>query len=275
MLRQIQQQIDRLKALGATYVDARWYPYEEANYLLMWNGNLKETTASRESGMGVRVLYKGAWGFSASSDLSDLPALFDKAFDNARVAAERVSFPVRLAEKDALQAKFTSPSRIDPFQVPLSEKVAFLKDLDDKLNQTGVLQRRCDLMFIRKHIILIDSEGSEIEKLITEVFAEMTVSGQDEHGITHERKFRLANQGANTRGWESLDPKLFTENAERIVREMRQLLRAEPCPADNRSVILLPGIMYLQTHETIGHALELDRILGYELAFAGGSFVRL
>ena len=72
---------------------------------MMWNGNLKNASSARESGVGVRVLYKGAWGFSASSDLSDLPALFDKALDNARVAAERVTFPVRLAEKDAIQAR--------------------------------------------------------------------------------------------------------------------------------------------------------------------------
>jgi len=68
---------------------------------------------------------------------------------------------------------------------------------------------------------------------------------------------------------------VFSANAERIVREMNEVLAADDCPKDVRSVILLPGIMFLQTHETIGHALELDRILGYELAFAGGSFVRL
>ena len=65
------------------------------------------------------------------------------------------------------------------------------------------------------------------------------------------------------------------QNADRVTLELNQLLTAEDCPRDQRSVILLPGIMYLQTHETIGHALELDRILGYELSFAGGSFVRL
>ena len=127
MLKQLQEQIERLKKAGATYVDARWYPVEEANYLMMWNGNLKSASSSRESGLGVRVLYKGAWGFSASSDLSDVAALFDKAFDNARVAAERVTFPVRLAEKDAIQASFNSPNRMDPFRVPLADKVAFLQ----------------------------------------------------------------------------------------------------------------------------------------------------
>src|SRR3989304_2823009 len=70
MQKPIQQQIARLKSQGATYVDARWYPFEEANYLMMVNGNLKSTASSRESGVGVRVLYKGAWGFSASSDLN-------------------------------------------------------------------------------------------------------------------------------------------------------------------------------------------------------------
>ncbi|MFZ5920148.1 MAG: TldD/PmbA family protein [Chloroflexota bacterium] len=274
MLDQIKKELDRVKGMGATYADCRWYPFEEQNYLLMWNGNLKVTAASRESGMGIRVLYKGAWGFSASSDMSDIAAVFDKALDNARTAAERVTFPVRLAEKDILQASFTSPSRISPFEVPLNEKVAFLKAMDDKLNQKGVFQRSADLNFMRKQIIFVDSEGSEIEKNITEVFSSLEVNGLDAQGMSHERKYKLNRQG-DTRGWESINPALFDENAERIVRELNEMLAADDCPKEDRSVILLPGIMYLQTHETIGHALELDRILGYELAYAGGSFVTL
>jgi len=271
---QIKQQIERIKGMGATYVDCRWYPFEESNSLLMWNGNLKDASSSRESGMGIRVLYKGAWGFAASSDMSDIAAVFDKAFDNARVAAERVTFPVRLAEKDAIQAAFTSPCKINPFEVPLADKVSFLKAMDEKLNQKGVEQRIADLTFIRKQIVFLDSEGSEIEKLITEVFGGLEVSGRDDQGVNHERKFKL-NQRGDSRGWESIDAEFFGQNAERIVKEMNDTRAAEPCPKEDRAVILLPGIMFLQTHETIGHALELDRILGYELAFAGGSFVTL
>lgn len=274
MIKQIQQEIERLKAAGATYADARWYPFEEANYLSMWNGNLKSATFTRESGIGVRVLFKGAWGFSASSEISNLGALFNQAFDNARVAAERVTFPIRLAEKDSIQTEFASPCRINPFDVPLAEKVSFLKEMDERLNQPGVFQRISDVMFMRKQIIFVDSEGSEIEKLITEVFASLVVLGIDKQGETQERKFRL-NRHGDSRGWESIDRQLFGENAERIVRELNQVLVADECPKEDRSVILLPGIMFLQTHETIGHALELDRILGYELAYAGGSFVTL
>jgi TldD protein len=274
MLKDLKQQIERLQAAGATYVDARWYPYEESNALTMWNGNLKNATSSRESGVGIRVLYKGAWGFSASSDVSNPTGLFDKAFDNARVAAERVTFPIRLAEKDALQATFRSPNKIDPFAVSLADKISFLKEMDEKLNQPGVLQRVGDLVFMRKQIVFVDSEGSEIEKNIIEVFPSITVMGVDAQGVSHSRSFSPGRVG-DTRGWETVDRAMFLENAERIVREMKEVLVADECPKEDRSVILLPGIMFLQTHETIGHALELDRILGYELAFAGGSFVTL
>lgn len=275
MLQLIKSQIDHLKGLGATYTDVRWYPFEETNHLLMWNGNLKENTFARENGIGIRVLYGGAWGFSASSELSDIPALFSKAFENARVASERVTFPVRLADKESAQAQFASPCQIDPFQVPLADKIAFLRQMDEQLNQKGVFQRIADLTFMRKQILFFDSQGSEIEKRITEVFAGLEVSGKDAQGVTHERKFRLGNHGASTRGWESIDGELFGQNADRIVREMLQVLEADECPKDDRSVILMTGIMWLQTHETIGHPLELDRILGYELAYAGGSFVTL
>jgi len=270
----IQQQIDRLRSQGAAYVDARWYPFEESDQLLMRNGNLKSANATRQSGIGIRVLYKGAWGFSASSDLGGLTGLFDRAFNNACVAAQRVTFPVRLAEKDAIQATFESPCQINPFDVPMADKVAFLKEMDGKLDRKGVVQRISNLIFVRKQIIYMDSEGSQIEKLITEVFSGLEVYGHDENGETFERKFRLDRHG-DSRGWESLDRASFEENAERIVRELNQVLVSEGCPRDDRSVILLPGIMFLQTHETIGHALELDRILGYELAYAGGSFVTL
>jgi TldD protein len=274
MQKQLQAQIERLKQAGATYADVRWYPVEETSELTMWNGNLKNAAASRQSGLGIRVLYRGAWGFSASSDLSNLDALFDQALGNARIAAQRVTFPVRLAEKDAIQASFNSPNRIDPFGVPLADKIAFMQAMDEKLNQPGVMQRVCALTFVRKQVIFLDSEGSEIEKNIIEVFPEIQVMGIDADGVSQVRKFSPSRIGT-TRGWETVDVSLFSENAERIVRELNQVLAAESCPQEDRSVILLPGIMFLQTHETIGHALELDRILGYELAFAGGSFVTL
>ena len=270
----IRKQLDRLRAKGAHYVDARWYPHEDSNFLFMWNGNLKENSASSQSGLGVRVLYNGAWGFSASSDLSNPDAIFETAFDNARVASERVTFPIRLAEKDAVVGSFTSPNKIDPFSVGLDEKVAFLQKMDTALNQPGVVQRISMVEFIRKQILYFDSEGSEIEKNIIEVFPSIRVMGIDKDGGMQRRTY-LPGRTAPTRGWESINEADFLHNADRLVGELNQLLVADDAPSAKMSVILLNGIMFLQTHETIGHPLELDRILGYELSFAGGSFVRL
>ncbi|MEL7626604.1 MAG: TldD/PmbA family protein [Anaerolineaceae bacterium] len=270
----IRKYIDQLHAKGAHYVDARWYPHEDSNFLFMWNGNLKENNASSQSGLGVRVLYNGAWGFSASSDLANPGAIFDKAFDNARIASERVTFPVRLAEKEAIVSSFNSPNRIDPFTVGLDEKVAFLQKMDTALNQPGIVQRMGMLEFVRKQIIFMDSEGSEIEKNIIEVFPSISAMGIDKDGGMQRRTY-MPGRTSGTRGWESIEEGDFLQNAERLVSEVNQLMVADDAPNGKMSVILLNGIMFLQTHETIGHALELDRILGYELSFAGGSFVRL
>jgi len=76
MQQQIQKELDRLKSLGAGYADARWFPVEDSEQMVMINGNLKGNTSSTESGIGVRVLYKGAWGFSAASDTQNLSSGF-------------------------------------------------------------------------------------------------------------------------------------------------------------------------------------------------------
>ena len=274
MRQKLKTQIDQLKAKGVTYADVRWYPREDQNFFVMHNGNLKALNASSESGAGVRVLYKGAWGFSASSDLADLDTLFDKALDNARIASERVTFPIRLAEKDAIQDSFSSPNKINPFDIPLEEKVDFLKRVDQALNQPGVMQRVSFFRFDNRQQVYIDSEGSEIEKNIINVFTQIRVMGMDKDGGMQSRSYFPGRTGM-TRGWESLEEADFMGNADRIVKELNQLLVAPDCPKDKMSVILMPDIMFLQVHETIGHPLELDRILGYELSFAGGSFVRL
>ncbi len=101
MIDQIKVQLDRIRRSGATYVDCRWYPFEESNVLTMWNGNLKQAASSRESGVGI-VASTGELGLLGFLDTSNLTSVFDKALDNARTAAEKGDpFPIRLAEKDA------------------------------------------------------------------------------------------------------------------------------------------------------------------------------
>ena len=267
-------QLDRLMKQGASYADVRYYPREDSLSMAMLNGNMRSFDKQRESGFGVRVLADGAWGFAASSNLADITGTFDKALSNARAAAGRLTRPIRLADKEVLSGRFVSPCQEDALLVPLDEQAAFLRKMDEAMNKPGVTQRVAYIMALSRQVEYYDTEGAEIHKEIRELFPSIFVKGRDVGGETQGRSYSPPRMGS-TRGWEIMREAHWLGEAERIVRELNETLVAPKCPHDVRSVILMPDQMFLQVHETIGHPLELDRILGYELSYAGGSFVRL
>ncbi len=274
MAYQWKEQLDRLMKKGAAYADVRFYPKDESLSMAMLNGNMRSFSQEKESGFGVRVLAGGAWGFAASSNLGDITGTFDKALSNARAAAKRLTRPIHLADKEVLSGHFSSPCAQDTLRVPLDEQAAFLKKMDAAMNQKGVTQRVAYLNALSRTVEYYDTEGAEIHKEIKELFPSVFVKGKDVGGETQGRKYNPPRLGAS-RGWEIMQENHWLGEAERIVRELNETLVAPRCPHDVRSVILMPDQMFLQVHETIGHPLELDRILGYELSYAGGSFVRL
>lgn len=268
------QALKKLTEQGASYADVRYYPQEDSSILVMFNGNLLHFQNQQEKGYGVRVLFNGAWGFAASSDLAKKDLTFRAALENARTAARRIKNPVLLADKEVLSGEFISPCALDPFEVETKEQIAMMQWLDRQINQEGVVNRQVVIQTNRKNIHYYDTEGAEIEKTITDIYPFISVMGTDDDGVMQERKYQPPRL-YDTRGWEIMRRENWEKEADRIVRELNELRRAPLCPQDLRSVILLPDMMFLQVHETIGHPLELDRILGYELSFAGGSFVRL
>ncbi|NLB10557.1 MAG: TldD/PmbA family protein [Clostridiaceae bacterium] len=268
------QALNKLTEQGASYADVRYYPQEDSSILVMFNGNLLHFQYQQEKGYGVRVLFNGAWGFAASSDLAKKDLTFRTALENARTAARRIKSPVLLADKEVLSGEFISPCALDPFEVETKEQIAMMQWLDRQINQEGVVNRQVVIQTNRKNIHYYDTEGAEIEKTITDIYPFISVMGTEDDGGMQERKYQPPRLYV-TRGWKIMRRENWEKEADRIVRELNELRRAPLCPQDLRSVILLPDMMFLQVHETIGHPLELDRILGYELSFAGGSFVRL
>ena len=266
--------IKKLLDRGASYADVRYFPQEDSSILYMLNGNMHAFYRQQEQGFGVRVLYEGAWGFAASSDLDQVSKTFDRALDNAKAAARQISRPVTLADKEIISGEFKSPCSEDPFEIEAKEQVGMMQWLDQKINQPGVINREVKIQTNRKTVEYYDSEGAKIKKHIVDIYPQISVMGIDSDGGMQERKY-LPPRLYDTRGWEIMNKEIWDQEADRIVEELRQLMEAPVCPQDVRSVILLPDMMFLQVHETIGHPLELDRILGYELSFAGGSFVRL
>lgn len=274
--REISRNISRISSEGAAYVDARFYEEDASETLLLYDGNLEANDTTVESGTGVRVLWNGAWGFAATSDRAGLKACFDRAALNARTASELVEAPLAMERREPVRASYATPVEVDPFDVSPEEKLRFLSGIDERLKDDIVLRRMVYGSFMRRRVHFQNSEGSDIRKDLTHVFGTMMVMAVDSDGEMQRRSMNLYSTGEGTAGWKMMtDPELFGGHAERVRAELAELAKADPLEYGRRSVILLPGQAHLQVHETIGHPLELDRILGYELSYAGGSFVDL
>lgn len=272
----LKEELNRAIAAGCSFADARFYDEDSTLSLVLYDGNLEENHRRFERGVGVRVLKNGAVGFAATADLSRIKECFQRALANAEAAAVLVGFPKDMGTLPRVSGTYKPPFKKDPFEVSLPEILNLLNTTDRQLNEKPVEHRMVQVSFQKRRLYYFNSEGSEIERWVLNTFANMTVMAQDKEGRTQRRSYHLDSDGTGTRGLEWLEkPEAFAVHADRIKSELSQLLVAETLPPGRRDVILLPGQGHLQVHETIGHPLELDRILGYELSFAGGSHVRL
>ncbi|MCL6465785.1 MAG: TldD/PmbA family protein [candidate division WOR-3 bacterium] len=271
----IKEQLQRALDAGCSFADARYYEEDSTQSLILYDGNLEGNYRRFERGIGVRVLKNGAIGFAATADLERIPDCFARALANAEAAAVLLGFPKDMGNEPPVHGTYKPPFEKDPFTVPLPEILNLMKTVDQQLNEKPVEHRMVRFHFQKRHIFYFNSEGSEIERWVMNPFANMTVMARDKENRTQRRSYDLDSDGTGPRGFEWVaNPASFAAHADRIKSELSQLLSAETLPPARRDVILLPGQGHLQVHETIGHPLELDRILGYELSFAGGSHVK-
>lgn len=274
--KKILENIDRLISKKADYVDVRLVTEDNSETIMLYDGNLEANDTTFENGIGIRTLFNGAWGFAATSNLSKLEECFELSFLNAKAASELVNVPLKMGKKKGHTGSYKSPIKTDPFKVNLKDKIDFLKEIDKNLKEEWIFKRYIAATMQKKNQIFFNSEGTIIDRQLTDIFASMMVMGIDNEGQMQRRSHELFSYGDGTRGWEMLaNPDLFSTHSDRIKEELSSLMKAESAKYGKKSVILLPGQGWLQVHETIGHPLELDRILGYELSYAGGSFVTL
>lgn len=268
--------IQRIMQGGASYTDARWYQDDSSQQFMILDGNLEANDTTVESGIGVRVLYGGAWGFAATSSIADIDKCFDRAMANALSASRLVKVKLDMGRMEGITGEYSSPCEIDPIEVDLSKKVDFLKGVDDSLREDWILRRMIRVQIQRLLIHFWNSEGTYTKRTLVNTFAHMTAMALDTDNQMQRRTKTLYCDPDGTRGWEMLtNPDLWSGHSDKVKAELKQVISAPELEFGTRSVILLPGQGHLQVHETIGHPLELDRILGYELSYAGGSFVGL
>ncbi|TMQ57096.1 MAG: TldD/PmbA family protein [Candidatus Eisenbacteria bacterium] len=268
--------IDTAHARGASYADARAIEYTRED-IQVKNGEVGGLDLSSSAGIGVRVLVQGAWGFSATDDLTKegVERCAASAVSIGRASASLEHDDVRLAPEPAHRAVWASQCAIDPFQVSLETKLGLLFRIDSEMRAVrGVKNAESFLSFQRKHQYFLSTEGSDIEQTLTRSgggFSATAVSADD----VQRRSFPQAEGFHQALGYELIEGTPYVEHARRVAEEAVALLTAEQCPAGERDLILEGSQLALQIHESVGHPTELDRVLGMEANYAGTSFLTL
>jgi len=269
--------MDILKSQGVSYGDVRTVLTLEES-IRVKNGKIEDVSVSEDLGFGVRVLVDGYWGFSSSYRLTveDAERVVKEAIEIARSSASIKGKPVHLSQEEIYQDTYRTPFEIDPFSVSLEDKIKVLLETDSILRKEKfVTLTSLILAFSRVKQVFASTEGALIEQEFVESGGGYTAYALKD-GDLQTRSYPAAHGGNYYRaGYEVIKEMDLPGNAERVREELSELLSAKPAPAGKMDLILGTNQMALQIHESIGHAVELDRVLGFEASYAGTSFATL
>ena len=267
--------LQRARDLGAEHADLRVERVRRSD-LRLRDGRLSGARDGTDTGLAVRVVLDGTWGFSAASDLTVASAV--AAAEHA-VAMARVSHPlsterVELAAEPAHTGHWVSSYVVDPFDVPVADQQALLEDWSRRLLADGVDHVDAELDAVKEQKLYADLAGTFTVQQRVRVQPAVTVVVSSSEGMETMRTIAPPVG----RGWEYL-----TGTAAQGVwdwdGELAQLpslvvekLKAPSVEPGRYDLVIDPSNLWLTIHESVGHATELDRALGYEAAYAGTSF---
>ncbi|GAB3760222.1 TldD/PmbA family protein [Microlunatus parietis] len=265
--------LSRARDLGAEHADVRIERIKQS--LRNYRDSKIETAVDDETlGLAVRVVHQGTWGFAAGIVLgTDAAAgLAEQAVRTAQVSRPLTTERVELAPEPVYaDATWVSAYELDPFQVADAEKDGRMIELSDRLLAAdGVNHAEAQLWYVLENKFYADLAGTTTIQQRVRLQPELTAISVGDHGFASMRTL-AAPTG---RGWEYLTGTGWDFDAE--VAELPELLaahaKAPSVQAGRYDLVIDPTNLYLTIHESIGHATELDRALGYEAAYAGTSF---
>ncbi|MBV5309216.1 TldD/PmbA family protein [Chromatium okenii] len=247
---------------------------EDSDHLEVRQGVVEPSTLNSSLGAMMTIVKNGGIGYAATNDLSlaGLAAASARATEWAQAHARLGLFDASLYPRSNTRADYHSPVRESWNALTVTDKLALLQDANRALQiDERIVDCSAWLTRHRTAQLLVTSDGGRISQVFESV---------------HQGLLAVANAGNQTQrrhgggadwpqqgGWERVTAARLLDDAPRVAAEALALLDAPECPNDIRDLILLPSQMVLQIHESIGHPLELDRILGDERNYAGTSFV--
>jgi len=270
--------LSRAGDLGATHADFRLERIRTAEIGLR-DGKLDSTLDDEDLGMAVRVIHDGAWGFASGIDRTSEAAalLADQAVATARVSRVLNFEPVELAA-EAVHRDITwvSSYDINPFDVPVDERIGLLTELSERLlGADGVDHVDAHITQVLENKYYADLSGTTTTQQRVRISPRLTAVQVDRAGGGFSSMRTLAPPAG--RGWEYLTGTGWDLAAE--LAELPELLAehaaAPSVEAGVYDLVIDPSNLWLTIHESIGHATELDRALGYEAAYAGTSFATI
>jgi TldD protein len=272
----------RARSLGASHADVRIVS-TRTSYLSVRDARLEGAVDDRSSGLAVRVVHDGCWGFASADEVSpDVAArLASQAVALAQVSRPLATMRVELAPEPVHVGTWVSAYDIDPFAVPQSERVELLAERSRLLLATKAVDHtEASVMSVKEQVFYADLAGTRTTQQRVRLEAGITAVSVDTTAGAFESMTTCAPPVG--RGWEYLLGQGATVGGARPWdwdAELAQLpdLLAEKVVAPSvdpgrYTLVIHPTNLWLTIHESVGHATELDRALGYEANYAGTSF---
>ena len=259
---------------GARYADIRIINSRQ-QMASVKDGHVDGIGDQDSQGFGVRVLIGDSWGFASSAYISptEIDRVTSLAVKIARASATVPGEKVDLGPPVNGVGTYATPIQIDPFTIPLEQKLDLLFRADERLRRNkGVKVAESNVIAVRHHKVFANTEGAFLEQTIYESGGAIAATAVNESEVqirSHPNSFRYQGTG----GWEYVISADLAGNAERVGEEAVALLSADLCPSKDTTLILDSSQLALQIHESCGHPTELDRVYGTEAAFAGRSFL--
>jgi TldD protein len=277
MKNDINDVLDYLKTKGVSYGDVRVVREKSENFQAK-NGHPENISANSSDGFGIRVIADGAWGFASSSRITkkEMHRIADEAMGIAKSSARFKIDDVTLAPQEPVVDDWENEYQEDPFSVPMAERMDLLVEASKLMldAEKDIKIAEGFMSFFYTDKVFASTEGAYITQKITESGGGITATAVNEDDIqtrSYPNSFR-GNFG--TVGYEIIRDMDLLAHCERVSSEAVQLLKAKVCPTKATDLVIDGTMMALQIHESCGHPSELDRVLGMEASYAGGSFLQ-
>ncbi len=285
--------LNTAKSLGASYADARIGRYLN-QYVSTREDKVQGVVNTESFGIGIRVIANGTWGFASTNDVSEegIKKATNQAVAIAKANAIIQKDPVVLAPVEAYgEVSWKTPIKKDFKEVPVSEKVELLLKANAAAMANGANFVNSNLFMVNEQKYFASTEGSYIDQDIHRIWPTFGVTAIDR--AANKFKSRDAMSAPMGMGYEYLDGleseklegpagmKLYrnsydiVEDATLAAKQAKEMLKAKSVEPGKYDLVLEPNHLGLTIHESVGHPLELDRVLGYEANYAGTSFATL